>query len=330
MAWYSAGSVQVTNNSNAVTGTGTDFIANTRVGDGFLGPDGRLYQITNASSATSLSISPNYLGTTAGAQPYKIIPVQGYNAESARLMREIIVNWGTQLSSIQPWAYAPTEAAARDALDVPSNSEIDTRLGTTGNLGTAAQANVTTSATDTASGRVWRTNDLVKTTSTSDKVAGRILRVGDGGIVGDTTDIPASPGFADWTAGGLWRVRNDDPGIPFANAYYLIHNNRQAANASQILHSDSNRLLSRVKSASVWSAFTEYWSSANQLAIGTTAASARAAIDSSVLPPYTVSTVPSAAANPNKLIVVTNAAAGRNSYLSDGTNWRNPDRVILS
>lgn len=116
MAWYSAGSVQVTNGSNAVTGTGTDFIANARVDDGFVGPDGRLYMVTNAASATSLSISPNYAGTTAGAQPYKIIPVQGYNAESARLMRQIISEWSDQLSNQQPWTYAPTESAARDAL----------------------------------------------------------------------------------------------------------------------------------------------------------------------------------------------------------------------
>jgi hypothetical protein len=120
MAWYSAGSVSVTNGSNAVTGTGTDFIANARVGDGFVGPDGRIYQVTNVASATALSISPNYAGTTAGAQAYKIIPIQGYNAESARLMREIIVNWGTQLSNQQPWTYAPTAAAARDELGLGS------------------------------------------------------------------------------------------------------------------------------------------------------------------------------------------------------------------
>lgn len=125
MAWYSAGSVSVTNDNNAVIGTGTDFIANARVGDAFLGPDGRLYQVTNVASATALSISPNYVGTTGGGLAYKIIPIQGYNAESARLMREIIVNWGAQLSNQQPWTYAPTAAAARDELGLGSISTQD-------------------------------------------------------------------------------------------------------------------------------------------------------------------------------------------------------------
>lgn len=48
------------------------------------------------------------------------------------------------------------------------------------NLGTAAVANVTTSATDTTAGRVWRTNDLVKQTTTFDTNAGRVLVMGSG------------------------------------------------------------------------------------------------------------------------------------------------------
>ncbi|MNF65400.1 hypothetical protein D3C84_471590 [compost metagenome] len=52
-------------------------------------------------------------------------------------------------------------------------------------FGTAALANLTTSPTDTTSGRAWRTNDLVKTTSTYDTNTGSITRVGDGGLLGD-------------------------------------------------------------------------------------------------------------------------------------------------
>lgn len=37
MPWYSAGTVAVTNNSPTVTGSGTSFSANARVGDAFRG-----------------------------------------------------------------------------------------------------------------------------------------------------------------------------------------------------------------------------------------------------------------------------------------------------
>lgn len=62
----------------------------------------------------------------------------------------------------------------------------------TASLGTAAAANVTTSATDTTSGRLWRTNDLVKTTSDTDSTAGSMLRVGDFGI--GSLSPPGLPG----------------------------------------------------------------------------------------------------------------------------------------
>ncbi len=67
MPWYKTGTVSVTQNSNAVIGIGTAFIANSRVGDGFRGPDGGWYEVTNIASDTAMSISPNYQGATNGA-----------------------------------------------------------------------------------------------------------------------------------------------------------------------------------------------------------------------------------------------------------------------
>ena len=64
MPWYRAGTVSVTLNSNAVIGTGTAFLANSRVGDAFLGPDGGWYEITNIASNNALSITPNYRSAT--------------------------------------------------------------------------------------------------------------------------------------------------------------------------------------------------------------------------------------------------------------------------
>jgi len=116
MPWYSQGQVAVTANSATVTGTGTAFSANARVGDAFRGPDGRWYEITNIASATVLSIRPNYQGATASGQAYAIAPMQGYVKESADRLRQLVDQYGSQLAALQPWATSPTAAAAREAL----------------------------------------------------------------------------------------------------------------------------------------------------------------------------------------------------------------------
>ncbi|SDJ56424.1 hypothetical protein SAMN05216605_1493, partial [Pseudomonas abietaniphila] len=78
MPWYKAGTVSVVQNSNTVTGTGTSFVANSRVGDAFLGPDGRWYEVTNIASDTAMAISPPYQGVNSAAGVYALAPLQGY------------------------------------------------------------------------------------------------------------------------------------------------------------------------------------------------------------------------------------------------------------
>ncbi|OFJ45713.1 hypothetical protein BJN42_11875 [Pseudomonas koreensis] len=100
MPWYKTGTVSVTQNSNAVIGTSTAFIANSRVGDGFRGPDGRWYEVTNIASNTALSISPNYEGPTAAGGLYSIMPVQGYQKDLSDKVREILNYYGETLAAL--------------------------------------------------------------------------------------------------------------------------------------------------------------------------------------------------------------------------------------
>ncbi|WP_242485546.1 phage tail protein [Pseudomonas sp. TH43] len=100
MPWYKSGTVSVTQNSNAVIGTGTAFIANSRVGDGFRGPDGRWYEVTNIASNTALSISPNYEGPTATGSFYSIMPVQGYQKDLSDQVRAILNDYGEKLAAL--------------------------------------------------------------------------------------------------------------------------------------------------------------------------------------------------------------------------------------
>lgn len=100
MPWYKAGTVSVAQNSNAVTGSNTSFIANSRVGDAFLGPDGRWYEVTNIASDTAMAISPNYLGATINAGTYALAPMQGYVKDSADALRALVNQFGTKLAAL--------------------------------------------------------------------------------------------------------------------------------------------------------------------------------------------------------------------------------------
>ncbi|WP_342640949.1 hypothetical protein [Rhodoligotrophos ferricapiens] len=75
-AWYRAGTVSVTANSDAVTGAGgTQWAAgNVKAGDAFIGPDGKIYEIEAVASDTSIKLRTDYQGTTASGQQYAMAP----------------------------------------------------------------------------------------------------------------------------------------------------------------------------------------------------------------------------------------------------------------
>lgn len=115
MPWYKAGTVSVTQNSNAVIGTGTGFIANSRVGDAFRGPDGGWYEVTNIASGTAMSISPNYQGPTNAEGAYALAPMQGYVKDSADALRALVNQFGGILAVL---GEVPTQAGVRQSLNL--------------------------------------------------------------------------------------------------------------------------------------------------------------------------------------------------------------------
>ncbi|MBF8746913.1 phage tail protein [Pseudomonas monteilii] len=94
MPWYRTGTVAITAGQTTVTGTGTAFALNARVGDAFQGPDGRWYEVTNIASATVLSILPAYQGATVSGGAYGLAPMQGYVKESADRLRQLVDQLG--------------------------------------------------------------------------------------------------------------------------------------------------------------------------------------------------------------------------------------------
>lgn len=90
MAWYRTGTVNVTNGSVNVVGVGTQFVANVSIGEGFLGPDGRVYEIADVVSNTALTLAAAYQGATANAQAYAILPTQSALADLAAEAAELV------------------------------------------------------------------------------------------------------------------------------------------------------------------------------------------------------------------------------------------------
>jgi len=130
--WYRIGTISVTQGSATVAGAGTAWVANVRVGDGLQGPDGRLYEITNVASNGALSIDPVFLGPSASAQSYWIVPVQGYVKQLADRAAALIAayeDFQTQLDTKAPLASpALTGNATAPTPPVGNNS---TRIQTT-------------------------------------------------------------------------------------------------------------------------------------------------------------------------------------------------------
>lgn len=115
MPWYKVGTVSVVQNSNAVIGVNTAFIANSRVGDAFRGPDGGWYELTNIASDTAVSISPNYQGATNSAGAYALAPMQGYVKDSADALRALVSQFGGVLAVL---GTTPTIVGVRSALNL--------------------------------------------------------------------------------------------------------------------------------------------------------------------------------------------------------------------
>jgi hypothetical protein len=112
MAWYRTGTITVTNGSTTVTGSGTAWIANSAVGEGLLAPDGRIYEIANVASNTSLTLGQSYLGATQSGQAYVIVPTQSYIRDLAAQAADLVNNYSDIANTIGEGNFPDGELSA--------------------------------------------------------------------------------------------------------------------------------------------------------------------------------------------------------------------------
>jgi len=224
MPWYRQGTVAVTNGQTTVTGTGTSFAANGRVGDAFQGPDGQWYEVTNIASPTVMSILPAYLGVTAASGSYGLAPMQGYVKESADRLRQLVEQFGSTLALLGNPADVAAIRANIGAAARGANGDITSITGLTTALsiaqgGTGAK---TAAAARTALGlKTAAVADIVGTVSQAGGVPtgaiiergsnanGEYTRYADGTqecwfMASDTTAINAALGSGFRSGGFIW------------------------------------------------------------------------------------------------------------------------------
>lgn len=112
VAWVKTGTVNVTLNSATVQGVNTKFVEEFREGDGFVGPDDRLYEVMNLVSQTQMTLGRTYKGPTASAQAYAVVPVQGYLQRTADRLAALTAEAATLVESPTLTALAQAVASA--------------------------------------------------------------------------------------------------------------------------------------------------------------------------------------------------------------------------
>ena len=161
MTWYKTGTVAVTPGSNAVIGTGTSFIANSRVGDAFRGPDGEWYEVTNIASDTALSIAPDYQGAAVSGGAYSLAPMQGYVKESADQLRaatKVIAGTATDMSDQVAQAKASSDSAALSAQSATGSKDSATQSAQQASLSASTAGSASTSASQSAASALTSKN----------------------------------------------------------------------------------------------------------------------------------------------------------------------------
>ncbi|WP_175649492.1 hypothetical protein [Pseudomonas sp. Marseille-P9899] len=114
-----------------MTGVNTDFVGSGRVGDGFLGPDGHWYEVTNIASAAVISILPAYQGPTVSGAGYGLVPLNGYPKELADRVRAVVEQWGGTLALLGNATDLPTLRTNIGAAKSGANSDITSIAGLT-------------------------------------------------------------------------------------------------------------------------------------------------------------------------------------------------------
>ena len=242
MPWHRLGTVSVIQNSNVVTGVNTAFAANTRVGDAFIGPDGRQYELSNVASDTVISINPPYLGATASGANYAVAPIQGYQKGLADEVRSWNNSYGQKMAALGTTGNYDILPVNKGGTGGNSQATARTGLG----LGNSATAALVASLTDSTPGRV--------------------LLTGYGGL-GYLDNAPFSgvnQTPAGYRVGGAYVGQFVNPQFGTMTGYLKVYAGTDNQSAAQTFINQGNgQLFTRAQTGGVWGAWRAVYDTSN-------------------------------------------------------------------
>ncbi|GLP85581.1 tail fiber domain-containing protein [Tritonibacter mobilis] len=206
MAWVSSGTVTVTNGNATVTGAGTDWFGAMQNGWGFVGPDGRVYEILTVDSADTITLKAPYQGSTAAGQAYAVFPTGSHNLDLAAALQELLGNYQ---------GFYNTVGQGRFTGDIVFDADRDTGMG-----------NPSSNEVGLKAGDEWqlrlkggKASGAAVQASLSDATEDKLMKVGAFGLGGvalippnnDLNDIGATTGL--WR-GGEAGIANSPPAGP--------------------------------------------------------------------------------------------------------------------
>lgn len=103
--WYKTGTVDLTNNSAIVTGTGTFWVTQIKVGDVFTVNASDLYEVISIDSNTQITLGRPYTGATDTGVSYSVIRNFTYttNATIAANLLALVNSWQVREDEMQAW-----------------------------------------------------------------------------------------------------------------------------------------------------------------------------------------------------------------------------------
>ena len=260
MAWYKTGTVSVTNGSATVTGSGTAWVANVRVGDGFAGPDDRLYEITGVSSNTSITISPTYDGSTASGQAYLIWPTSSFGADIVASLNSLISTYSTIATGPGAGKFSNGTAALPGLASV---ADLDTGNYWDGSNGFGISTGGATRAFFNSSGMALTglLSGTAVVQTTSDTTTGRVMTVPYRGLGGQASPSTTDANTA--TTGGPYSIADFSAATNFPSALtsgtgsLLTIPGTNSANMTQIVSGQNSTLGVYIRNlrASTWGAW---------------------------------------------------------------------------
>lgn len=172
MTWYKAGTCAATNGSTTVMGTGTAWVDNVRIGsDGFVGPDGLMYEVSKVVSATEITLATAYKGTTTTAGAYAIAPIQGYTKELADKAAALIDQFSDAEATAASSASEAASSASAAAKSASAAASSASAAGTSETNAKKSETNAGNSATAAANSASTASNKATAAASSASAAA---------------------------------------------------------------------------------------------------------------------------------------------------------------